>query len=241
METVTNSERRGRTPLGGFWGALTEAERQALGAFATRRTYGRGEALCLEGDPAGFVVVILDGFVKVFTTTEDGHESVLSVRGPGDAVGELGTLEHGPRTATVTALERLTALVMDGERFRAYVESSVNAFRALNRQLIARHKEDIRRRAMGSADGERRLADLLCELSDRFGVPGPNGEIDIDLPLSQHELGSWAGKSREMVARAYHAWRKAGVIRNGRRTITIVDPEELRLIRDGKHRGPEEN
>lgn len=238
---MTYSEQRGRTPLGGFWWALTEAERQALGEFAARRTYGRGEVLCFEGDTSAYVVVILDGMAKVFTTSEDGHESVLGVRGPGDTVGEMGAFGHGPRTATVTALNRLTGLVMDGERFHAYVESSPNAGRAFNRQVLSRQAESDRRLAMGGADGERRLAALLCELSERFGVPGPGGEIDIDLPLSQTELGSWAGKSREMVARAYHAWRDAGVIRNGRRTITIVDPDELRLIRDGKRRRAEEN
>lgn len=238
---VTYSEQPGRTPLGGFWGALTEAERQAIGDSATRRTFPKGAVLCMEGDPPDFVVVILDGFVKVFTTSEDGHESVLGVRGPGDTIGEIGTLDHEPRMATVTTLGPLTGLFMDGERFRVQVEASPNAFRALNRQLSARQRESDQRRAMGGADGERRLADLLCELSDRFGVRGKHGAVVVDLPLSQTELGSWAGKSREMVARAYHAWREAGVIENGRRKITILDQEELRAIRDGKRRKTEED
>lgn len=234
---MTNSERRGRpTPFGGFWGALTEAERAALGGFATRRTYAKDAVLCREGEESGFVVVILKGFAKVFTTSEDGHESMLGVRGPGDTVGELGTYGRLPRTATVIALDQLVGLVMDGERFRKFIETSPHVSGVLSRVVMDRQMESDRRLTMGAADGERRLARLLLELSDRFGVPRPGGEIHIDLPLSQNELASWIGKSREMVARAYRTWRKADVVRTGRRTITVMDAAELRRIADGKRR-----
>lgn len=234
---MTNSERRGRpAPLGGFWGALTEAEQKALGGFASRRTYARDAVLCREGEESGFVVVILAGFAKVFTTSEDGHESMLGVRGPGDTVGEIGTFARRRRTATVIALDSLVGLVLDGDRFRTYVETSSHASGVLSQLLMSRQMESDRRLTMGAADGERRLAGLLLELSDRFGVTHPGGEISIELPLSQNELASWIGKSREMVARAYRTWRKADVVRTGRRAITIVDAAELRLIADGKRR-----
>lgn len=240
-DTVTNSERRGRAvPLGGFWGALTEAEREGLGKSATRRTYAKDAVLCREGERSGFVVVILAGFAKVFTTAEDGHESILGVRGPGDTVGEIGSFGRRPRTATVIALDRLVGLVMDGERFRSYVESSPHAGGVFSQLLMNRQMESDRRLTMGAADGERRLAGLLVELSERFGETHPNGEISINLPLSQTELASWIGKSREMVARAYRTWRKADVVRTGRRAITVVNSTELQRIADGKHRQRDE-
>ena len=233
---MTNSEWRGRNPMGGFWGALTDAEREILGGFATRRTYPKDAVLCREGEEAGFVVVILNGFAKVFTTSEDGHESMLGVRGPGDTVGEMGTFGRRPRTATVVALNRLAGLVMDGERFRKYLETSPHASGVLSQLLITRQFESDRRLTMGAADGERRLAGLLLELTERFGERHPDGEITINLPLSQTELASWIGKSREMVARAYRTWREADVVRTGRRAITVMDTAELRRIADGKRR-----
>lgn len=233
---MTNSERRGRTPLGGFWGALNEGEREILGGYGSRRVYAKDDVLCREGEESGFVVVILSGFAKVFTTAEDGHESMLGVRGPGDTVGEIGSFGRRPRTATVIALNRLVGLVMDGERFRKYVETSPHASGVFSRLLMNRQMESDRRLTMGAADGERRLAGLLLELSERFGEPHPGGEISIKLPLSQNELASWIGKSREMVARAYRTWRDADVVSTGRRAITIMDAEELRRIADGKRR-----
>ena len=234
---MTNSERRGQpNPIGGFWGALSAAEREMLGGFATRRTYGKDAVLCREGEESGFVVVILGGFAKVFTTSEDGHEAMLGVRGPGDIVGEMGTSGHRPRTATVVALNRLSGLIMDAERFRKFLETSSHASAVLSQVLIERQVESVRRLTMGSADGERRLAWLLLELSERFGERQPGGAVGINLPLSQNELASWIGKSREMVARAYRSWREADIVRTGRRAISIVDTAELRRIADGKRR-----
>jgi len=233
---LVKAQGHGRPHPKGFWWDLSEEDRRALGASARNRRYAKGDPLVREGEPAGYVVVILDGYAKVFTTSEDGRESILGVRGPGDTVGEMGTQgSHAPRNATVTALRPLSGLVVDGERFHAYVKSSPKALDAYQEQWLARMNEAGQRLAMGSADGERKLAALLCELSGRFGAHGPDGEIEIDMPLSQNELGSWAGTSRETVARAYGGWREAFVIRNGRRTVTILDPGALELIRDGKY------
>jgi CRP-like cAMP-binding protein len=236
-DTVTYSERRDRPAApGGFWGTLSESERTTLSGLAARRVFAKDAMLCREGDDSGFVVVIMSGFAKVFTTSRDGDESMLGVRGPGDTVGEIGAFGRRPRTATVIALDQVRGLVMDAERFRKFLEASPHASGALSTVLMTRQMESDRRFTMGSSDGERRLARLLIELSERFGERGANGEIGINLPLSQTELASWIGKSREMVARAYRTWRDADVVRTGRRAITVMDVAELRRIADGERR-----
>lgn len=234
---MTNSERRERPDLpGGFWGALSAAERATLSGFAAHRIFEKDSTLVSEGDTTGHVVVILSGFAKVFTTSIDGDESMLGVRGPGDTIGEIGAFARRPRIATVTALEEIRGLVMDGERFRNVLETSAHASAALSQVLLNRQVESDWRLTMGAYDGEQRLARLLLELLNRFGERGPDGAVGMGLPLSQTELASWIGKSREMVARAYRTWRDADIVRTGRRSITVMNVAELARIAGGEHR-----
>ena len=60
--------------------------------------FGRGTPLCMEGDPSTHLLVLLAGWAKVISSTVEGHEMVLALRGPGDVIGELagdlGRLPH---------------------------------------------------------------------------------------------------------------------------------------------------
>ena len=73
-----------------------------------------------EGEPAGNVMVILDGRTKV-CVREGGRERVVAERGPGDFVGESGRPPSGVRSATVIAIEPVLALVMKTEDYAAFV------------------------------------------------------------------------------------------------------------------------
>jgi CRP/FNR family cyclic AMP-dependent transcriptional regulator len=86
--------------------ALLEAEDwSALLARGQRRKVGRAAVLMYEGDPGDRVMVVLAGRVKVTTTGDDGQETLLSIRGPGEILGELSFLDDQPRLSTVITLE----------------------------------------------------------------------------------------------------------------------------------------
>lgn len=61
----------------------------------------------------------------------------------------------------------------------------------------------------------------------RHGRP-PEPGIEITLPLTQDELASRVGASREAVAKALRALRACGYVRTQRRMVTVVDIEGLR-------------
>ena len=54
-----------------------------------------------------------------------------------------------------------------------------------------------------------------------------NGGTRVDLPLSQEELASWIGASREATVKALRTLREIGAITTGRRVVTIVDRAAL--------------
>jgi CRP-like cAMP-binding protein len=61
--------------------------------------------------------------------------------GPGDAIGELSLLDHGPRTATVTAETELTALVLSAREFAGVIEEVPGLAQKLLGQLAARVRD----------------------------------------------------------------------------------------------------
>jgi hypothetical protein len=72
-----------------------------------------------------------------------------------------------------------------------------------------------------------RVAWRLQELSERFGEQTAGG-IEVELPLSQEQLASWCGASREATVKALSALRAVGCIAAGRRRVLIRDIARLR-------------
>jgi CRP/FNR family transcriptional regulator, cyclic AMP receptor protein len=65
------------------------------------------------------------------------------------------------------------------------------------------------------------------ELCDRFGAE-QDGRIDTGLAITQDELASWAGASREAVAKAMAILRTLGWVETERRRIVVLDLPALR-------------
>ena len=95
--------------------ALDEASAATLRASMTGVKLSRGQVLFKEGDAGDQLFVVVDGKLKLGTTSNDGRENLLSILGPGDMFGELSLFDPGPRTATATAVvdSKLLALAND--------------------------------------------------------------------------------------------------------------------------------
>ena len=72
-----------------------------------------------------------------------------------------------------------------------------------------------------------RVAGRLVELCDRYGAEDGAG-IDVGLAITQDELASWAGASREAVAKGMALLRTLGWVRTERRRIIVLDLPALR-------------
>jgi CRP-like cAMP-binding protein len=103
-----------------FWSVLSQAERSAFESAARKRVFAPGTALMREGEQSDAVMVILDGRAKV-CLDEDGRERVITERGPGDLIGESGTVPGHVRSATMIALDTVQALVMRTEDYTAFI------------------------------------------------------------------------------------------------------------------------
>src|SRR6187200_3710666 len=112
-----------------FLPALSEDERKALMAGAIVRNFSAGAALFHENQLADRVLVLQEGFVKLSCFSDDGHEVVLGIRGPGDVLGELSALDGGTRSATAVALEPVQALAVPTSSFNDFLDRNPRVFR----------------------------------------------------------------------------------------------------------------
>ncbi len=77
------------------------------------RSYDEGDIIVTEGEQGSSLFLIVSGTVKVFTRTETGVNVPLAELVPGDFFGEVSLLTGKPRTATITAKTKVTAIELD--------------------------------------------------------------------------------------------------------------------------------
>lgn len=211
-----------------FWSLLTTDEAADFERHSHRRDWRRGAVIFREADPSDSVVVLRTGRVKASSYTAGGVEVVLAVRGPGALLGELSSIDRGQRSATITTLEPVTALMMPLADFEKYLETHGRVAFLLMRILTEKLRDADRKRIeFGAYDTTGRVAARLVELAERFGRPVAEG-IKIDLPISQDELAGWIGASREAVSKALGVLRSSGWIRTSRLSFTVRDLPALR-------------
>ena len=211
----------------GFLAALTPAESEALVATGRSRRYARDEYLMREGEPSHHVAVVRRGRVKVVKLSEDGHEALLAVEGPGELLGEISTLDGGPRTADVVALEPVEALLVAAPDFHRYLDEHQRVALVILRMVVGRLRQSDRWRAEFSQDASSRIARHLLDLMVEHGEEHGGG-VRITVRLTHDELASMVGVPRETVSRALSHLRGRGLIATGRRSITVLDVPGLR-------------
>ncbi|PWK73212.1 CRP-like cAMP-binding protein [Streptomyces sp. CG 926] len=213
-----------------FLARLEDADGAAIRALGREVLYPPRRTLLHQDEPTAHVLLVLQGWTKVTVAHPNGYQALLALRGPGDIIGESAALTCHPRSATVTALEDVRAVVIEQERFRVFLGSSPE----VSLQLLALASDRIRaadRRNLqfASVPVRERLAVLLLDLAHIHGRRTEEG-VEVAVPLTKQELAGAVSASREMVQRELKALRDRGVINTGRRKVVIVRPDVLRRI-----------
>jgi CRP/FNR family transcriptional regulator, cyclic AMP receptor protein len=199
----------------------------ALRGEGRRVQLHRGQALFTEGDLADRVFIIEHGWVMISSIAPGGREIVLGIRGPGDVIGDLSVLDGAPRSATAVAVGDVEATVSPGSALTRALTDAATAMELLRILAVRLRDADRKRLEFAALDTLGRVAWRLQELGERFGEETPEG-VEVELPVSQEQLASWCGASREATVKALAALRSLGCIATGRRSVVIRDAEALR-------------
>jgi len=119
-----------------LFSALSKRDLQRIARASNEVTREAGTVLVDQGDLGREAFFVVEG-----TATVKRNNRKVGTLGPGDAVGELSLLDHGPRTATVTADTDMTVLVLSAREFSGIIEEGPGLAHKPLRQLAGRVRE----------------------------------------------------------------------------------------------------
>ncbi len=211
-----------------FFADLSEEEIQALSSATKRRTFRSGEVIFHRDDPGQVLYMIKEGKVKICIISPDGQEVSLTVFGKGEVFGEFALLDGLPRSADAVALEKVECYTLQRSDFQNAIlknpKIAILVLEALSKRLRNTNNmvEDLI-----FLDVYGRVAKKLLELADAHGVKTEEGVV-IDVRLTQQELASMVGASRESVNKVLGYFTDKNFISTDKHRITIHNTNDLK-------------
>jgi CRP/FNR family cyclic AMP-dependent transcriptional regulator len=194
---------------------------EALAALGVPRRYRRGALLIQEGELGDTLYIVLQGRLRAFLGDESGKELTLGIYGPLEYVGEM-SLDGGPRSANVEALETSLCAVVTRETLLAYIAAQPEFALELMGRLIRRARlatESARSVALIDVYGRlvRLLNQMACE-------PDAHGERVLRERITHQAMAQHLACSREMVSRLMRDLETGGYIEVRERWIWLLKP-----------------
>ncbi len=207
---------------------LADEDVRGLMAVARRRTFRAGETIFHRDDPGQVLYLIKEGKVKISLISPDGQEISLVVFGKGEYFGEFALIDGLPRSADAIALEKVECYTLQRSDFQKAImknpQIAIQVMEVLSKRLRIADQmiEDLI-----FLDVYGRVAKKLLELADAHGVKVEDG-IRIDVRLTQQELASMVGASRESVNKVMGYFTEKNFLSTDKHRITLHRMAELR-------------
>jgi len=107
-----------------LFSGLDKKDLQLLAGSCQERQYKAGATLMKQGDTGVGLYVITSGTVHITQVNNpDKAEADLGTAGPGSVLGEMSLLDDLPRSATVTAVDDVSALLLPVWEFRTTIRN----------------------------------------------------------------------------------------------------------------------
>lgn len=183
---------------------------------AVVRSFPRNTVIINEGDDTDSVYFIASGAVKVFLADDDGNEVIIGTLRAGEYFGEMA-LEPGSRSASVMTAEPTALAVVRIDDFRIFLREHPDFVFSLLGKLIRRSRVTNRNlKSLALLDVYGRLVQLLQDLATQV-----DGVSVITEPLTQQEMASRIGCSREMVSKILKDLTAGGYLEISRQRVEI--------------------
>jgi CRP-like cAMP-binding protein len=179
--------------------------------------------------PGEAVYFLLRGTAKICVEQPDGSDVIVGICGAGDVLGESGVLAGREYSTSAITLENSEILWLERATFCGFLQSMPAMTHNLAQVLAERLQRANRQtRSLAVYDVYGRLACQLLTFAREYGGRNDTGGILIPIRLTQSDLASLVGATRESVNKALACYKRCGIISTDQRHyITIHDEAAL--------------
>lgn len=191
----------------------------------------RFATLYSEGSPADTIFFLESGLVKIHKRGDEGKEIILQIVGPGELFGEQALGMENTRAVAAEVLHEGVIHVIPRDIFLRFCDSRPEIWRQLAELLVVRKRHlEKKIELLCLRDVEYRILYYLAELASTFGTRADGQEYSI--PLSQGELASLIGATRETTSTTLNALARRGLVKLGRRQLMLASLDGVRAAAD---------
>jgi CRP/FNR family cyclic AMP-dependent transcriptional regulator len=201
-----------------YFRPLDEDTLASIAATIEPRAYAPGEVIFIEGEPCAGLFIVHAGHVKIYSSSPEGREQILTIIGPRDSFNDVSVFDGGPNPATAEAMDAVAVCAIERPTMQSLFDRHPRLAQAVVAVLAARARQlvgmvqDLSLRSVAA-----RLAKLLLDQATR-----PDS-----VPLTHQQMAARLGTVREMVSRALRELEDEGMVRRAGRQIVITDRAAL--------------
>jgi CRP-like cAMP-binding protein len=211
---------------------LSAAETQRLRGQSVQQEYRRGEMIFMPAPHPHSVYLLERGLARIYRVAPTGAEVTLGYVVPGEIFGELAAFSSQPRESFAKAVRASLVWRLRREAISEVLAAHAGIGLAITKQVGARLKRvESRVEQLVFRPVLSRVSGMLLELAEDFGSQESQGLL-IDLAISQEELATLVGASRQTVNASLRELEREGLIRRAGRRFVLLGIDALRRSRD---------
>lgn len=219
-----------------LFGSFPEGILKSIASRAIARRLEAGQILFSEYDQASGIFVVVRGRLRSVRQNRAGREQVLSTEEAGAILAMVPVFNGGNFYSTIIADSASLVLRIETRDMHEFCREHTEVFWSVAKVLahkVRHHAELIETLALRNVN--QRVAQYLLSTCQERGVYG-GGSCVIELTMSQAELASRVGSTREVVNRAFGELQQRGLIQiKGVRLLTVPDMGALGKFAGREH------
>ena len=199
---------------------LNDEDLLELANISVLCTVEKGTIIYRQGNKPESIYIISEGKIKSFSYSLSGRTLIANVSA--DIIGLQNIFSGEPLWVSAEAMNRVTALKVNGNEFRSFIECKPR----LLMKILRRAEKTMtclfnRLNVLADCSADQRVIDILFCLYEKFGIV---------LPFRMAEIAALSGLTRETTIRVTSRLKKDGIIRSIRTAIVVTDIDRLRKL-----------
>lgn len=206
---------------------LADETKTALEAEMVRKRYRPGQLIYTQNDPGSDLFKVVIGAVQLSLTRSNGRHFIYCYFGPGDVFGESSLIDGGPRPHTAEAKTNVELDVLSAAALKRLRAKHRDMDDALLRMMTGKMRVLSEEVANATLDNTMsRVAAKIIE--NAKGIGRATAAPHQELLLSQSDLASMLGMSRQSVSKVLQRFQQGGAIELEYGRIQILDMSVLK-------------